>query len=562
MKNVLIIALALLVVVLAIVSASRSNPAAMPSIATSQPGDESKQLWTCGMHPQVVQDHPGDCPICHMRLTPMRNRATTKGSASAVMIDPAIVQNMGVRTTDVVRGDLIKTVRTTGVIEAPEPGVREINLKANGWIKKLYANQEGQHVHQGDPLFDLYSPDLVVGEEELASAIKSRNALPQNADSSLRKSADDLIESAKRKLTLLDVPQTEIDRVTKQLTSSPIIKFTSPISGAIEEKMVVEGSAITSGMKIMRIEDHSALWLDLQVYEEQFALVNVGANVEASVAAYPGWTFKGTITFIRPHLDHMSRTATARATIENAEGKLRPGMYASAVVFTMPMKDSLLVPRDAVIDTGTRQLVFIAKESGHFEPRNVRMGAMGDDGRVQILSGLSAGETVVTSGQFLMDVESRVTEAIEKLRSGGGGDASTATTMPAMEKLSVAYCSMNNAWWLQQGSKIANPYLGQVMSDCGEVRQTVMMPHDSSPLKPVVDAYLKVQSALVVDKVDPITTATLASAAHALAGPEFAAIKNAADAVAAGKDLTDVRGAMKHLSDALIAATTTNGGQP
>jgi Cu(I)/Ag(I) efflux system membrane fusion protein len=427
----------------------------------SQTPAAPKQLWTCGMHPQVIQDHPGFCPICHMKLVPLKLASDEKGGQSAngqrkilyywdpmlgpssisqkpgksamgmdlvpvyadeqsggpaVTIDATIVQNMGVRTALVARGPLQKSVRAVGMLEVPEPGQHDVNLKINGWIKKLYANQEGMHVHKGEPLFDLYSPDLLIAEQELIGALKSFKALDPKASESLRSEARELVDSAKQKLRLWDIADEDIEAIAAADRPPDSVPFRSPADGDVIDKTVVEGSAVQAGMKIMRIEEHTKLWLDAQVYENDIALVALGQRVTATVDAQPGKTYSGPITFIYPHLDHMTRTATVRITLDNSNHELRPGMFATANIATTPISDAVWVPREAVIDTGTRQIAFVALPEGHFEPRKVRVGLMGDDDRVQILEGLAPGETVVTSGQFLLDVESRTTEAIQKLR--------------------------------------------------------------------------------------------------------------------------------------------------
>ncbi len=418
----------------------------------------TKQLWTCGMHPQVIQDHPGICPICHMKLTPLNADSDDKTASGerkilyywdpmlgpssishtpgksamgmdlvpvyedeqsagpTVKIDPTIVQNMGIRTAEVTRGPLTKTVRAVGMLEVPEPAQYDINLKVNGWIKKLYANQEGIHIHKGEVLFDLYSPDVQVAEEELIGAVKSLKSLDPKGSDAIRSESQSLVDSARQKLRLWDIAEEDIDAVAQAFTAPATVPFRSPAEGHLIDKMVVEGSAIQAGMKVMRIEDHSKLWLDVQVYEDDIPFLSLGQSVDATIDAVPGQTFSGPITFIYPHLDHMTRTVMARITLDNPKGQLRPGMYATANIVTKPVPDAVLVPREAVIDTGTRQIAFVATEQGHFEPRKVRMGVVGDDDRVEILEGLGSGETVVTSGQFLLDVESRTTEAIDKLR--------------------------------------------------------------------------------------------------------------------------------------------------
>jgi RND family efflux transporter MFP subunit len=467
MKTIVIAASAVVLTLAAVfavkLASDRMRP--MPEMTAADSTTRPKQLWTCGMHPQVIQDHPGTCPICHMKLVPLNmdsdadagNPADGKkkilyywdpmlgpssiahapgksamgmdlvpvyedqqSAGPTVRIDPTIVQNMGVRTAEVSRGPLQKTVRTLGILEVPEPAQYEINLKINGWIKNLYANQEGMHVHTGEPLFDLYSPDLQVAEEELIGAVRSLKSLDPKANDAMRMETQNLVDSAKQKLRLWGVADEDIESIAKSDKAPETIPFRSPADGDVADKMVVQGSAVQAGMKIMRIEGHTKLWLNAQVYEDNMPLVALGQTVEATVDAVPGKTFTGPITFIYPHLDHMARTERVRITLDNPKHELSPGMYATANIITQPIADAVWVPREAVIDTGTQQIAFVVADQGHFAPRKVRMGLMGDDDRVQILEGLAPGEMVVTSGQFLLDVESRTTEAIDKLRQSGG----------------------------------------------------------------------------------------------------------------------------------------------
>ena len=566
-----------------VVPAGQGHPGT--AARTAAASDAPVQLWTCGMHPQVVQDHPGTCPICHMRLTPMHAAAGhDHGGPPPVVIDAAVVQNMGVRTAEVTRGPIVMSVRTVGMLDAPEPGLHDVSLKVGGWIEKLYANQEGQHVQVGEPLFDLYSPDLIADGGELVGAVRAVRALGPTADAAVRRSAEELVTSAKRKLALLDVPDAQVRSIADGVVIPTTVTFCSPSSGAVIDKAVVEGSSVQAGQRLMRIEDHSHLWLDMAVYEDQLTSVAVGQAVDATVEGLPGRTYHGTVTFVHPHVDPLTRTVMARATLDNPDGSLRPGMYASAAIQTRPVEAAIQVPREAVIDTGTRQIAFVALAGGHFEPRDVRMGVGGDDGRVQILTGLSPGETVVTSGQFLLDVESRTTEAIEKLRAGNGtemlmsapatapaaGPPATAS-MPAMtadqpRTLTVAYCPMKKAEWLQEGDTISNPYFGTSMPDCGEVRRHVPAPAASSPVGAVANAYLKVEQGLAADRLDPDAAASLRAAAEGLTDPTRKNLRTAALDVASAADLTAARSALKTLSEALARATdapsAAAGGRP
>ncbi len=227
-----------------------------------------------------------------------------------------------------------------------------------------------------------------------------------------------MVASARRKLQLWDVDEQEIDAIAKADKPPHDTVFRSPAMGHLEDKMIVQGSAVQPGMKLLSIADHSTMWLDAEVYEGQISLVKMGQTVKVTIEAIPGKTFTGKITFIYPHVDHMSRTLMVRATFDNPGFDLKPGMYADASVIAEPVADAIQVPQGAVIDTGTKQIAFIAEDKGHFSPRTVRVGIRGDDDRLQIVDGLAVGETVVTSGQFLMDVESRTNEAIAKLSGG------------------------------------------------------------------------------------------------------------------------------------------------
>jgi len=303
-------------------------------------------------------------------------------------------------------------------------------------------------------------------------------------------------------------------------------------------------------MKLMRVVDHTTMWLDVQVFEEQLPFVAVGQPIEVSLESAPGKTFRAKVDFIYPHLDHMTRTVTARATFENPDFELRPGMYAQASIQTEPAKDAILIPQEALIDTGTRQLVFVALGDGHFAPRTVRAGIRGDDGNVQVLEGLKEGETVVTSGHFLMDVESRMNEALAKLNPPADR-AETPSTRPS--ELSLLYCAMNKVNWVQPAGAVTNPYVGEDMRDCGEVRSAVPNPPAGSTLAEVTSAYLKVEQSLISGKVDGNANGELKSASARLHGEAYAPLRQAAEALCNARDLEAARHEFKAVSDALIA---------
>lgn len=449
-KTVVMAAVVLGVVIAAVVV--RSN-----GYATQAPAAAPKQLWTCSMHPQVIQDQPGRCPICQMELVPKRGRAPTSAPARAerkvkywwdpmlgansisdkpgksamgmdlvpvfedqpangseVVIDPVVEQNMGLRIGEVTKGPLIKNMRVFGVLKEAESRQSDVNLRVSGWIEKLYANYQGMHVKRGDALFDLYSPQLQVGVDELIAARKASAPTTQQADRLAGSSTRAIYQAAERKLRLLGLDEKQIESLARLDQAPRTITFRSPVMGHVIEKPVVEGSAVTEGQKVLRIVDHSELWLDAQVFEDQSPFVRIGLNGSATVQGVPGKQFDGQITFIHPHVDTMMRTLMVRLVISNESLTLRPGMYATVTIDSKLSDDAILVPTEAVIDTGVRQIVFVAKGEGRFQPRTIKTGAANRDGTVQVLEGLQPGEKVVTSGQFLLDSESNLREAIQK----------------------------------------------------------------------------------------------------------------------------------------------------
>jgi RND family efflux transporter MFP subunit len=375
-----------------------------------------KPLWTCAMHPQVIQDHPGLCPICHMELTPIRARAT---GDMTVSIDPVIVQNMGVRTAVVRKGALVQSIRAVGYLNEPEPLHHDINLRVNGWIEKLYANVDGMTVEKDQPLFDLYSPELTVAADEMISARRQLDAAPTDATSKL------LFDTAKRKLRQLGVGEQQVAEIAKLDAAPRTVAFLSPFTGHVTAKRVFEGDAVKAGDLVMRIASRHEMWIEAQVYEQQLGLVSEGQPVRATIVSQPGRVFTGKVIFIHPHLDPQTRTALVRIAISNSDHSLRENMYATVEILADNYREELVVPREAVIDSGRRQVAFVALGGGRFEPRLLQLGASGQDDTVQVLAGLKAGETVVTSGQFLIDSESRLKESLAKYMSAGAAGTAT-----------------------------------------------------------------------------------------------------------------------------------------
>lgn len=379
---------------------------------------KEEQLYTCGMDPQVIQNHPGNCPICGMKLTPVLKRsgvkpAGTNGAPGAdgsavITIDPVTMQNMGLRTGVVTRGPLRRVVRTVGVVDFDETTLTDVTTKFKGWIEKLYVDATGQQVHRGDPLFDIYSPELYSAQVEYLLALNQ----PTNL---IGAGARALKASALAKLKFLDIPGDQIAAIEKDGQARKTLRINAPRDGIVVEKMVVEGQMVEAGMKLYRLADLGTVWVQAQVYEQDLPAVRLGQEATVSLSYLSDRKFRGRVTYIYPTVDEKTRTAKVRMEFHNPGYFLKPGMFATVEVAVELSPSALLVPDTAVLRSGENNVVFIALDGGHFEPRSVVLGERSGDNCYQVLGGLSDGERVVTSGQFMLDSESQLREAIQKM---------------------------------------------------------------------------------------------------------------------------------------------------
>lgn len=365
-------------------------------------------VYQGGMHPEVIQDEPGQCPICGMDLT----RVPVSGAApGTVEIDPVTLQNIGVRTAPVALRTLERTLRTTGAFEPVDSARVAVSLKIGGWIEDLYVNTEGQRVRRGQPLLALYSPDLVSTQEEYLLALRNRDLLGRGPDS------DRLVEAARRRLELYDVSAEQIERLAATGEVTRTLTLYAPAGGTVVEKRVVEGMQVQPGLTLMEIVDLSLLWLQADVPEQDLGWVDVGTRAVVRLESQPGAELRGRVDYVYDTLDQITRTGTARVTVPNPGGRLKPGMYATATLLGAPSEARPTVPSEAVVRTGEAAVVLLAEGEGRFRPKPVRLGQEAD-GFVQVLDGLSGGERVVTSAQFLIDSEARLSGAIASMTSG------------------------------------------------------------------------------------------------------------------------------------------------
>ncbi len=373
-------------------------------------------VYQSGMHPWIVQDEPGQCPICGMDLQPVPVSGAVAGT---VEIDPVTLQTIGVRTALVQTERLSRSVRTTGQFEASERGQTVVSLRVGGWVERLYVNATGDRVRAGQPLLELYSPELVATQQEYLLALRTSGMM---GDDGAR-----VVESARRRLELFGVTQAQIDRLAQSGETTRTLTIYSPASGTVTELGVTQGMQAQAGRTLMHIADLSSLWLQVDVPESDLAWVDTQTRAVVSVDSRPGDELRGRVEYVYDTLDPSTRTGTARIVVPNPGGRLKPGMFATATLNGRPSDPVVVVPSEAVIRTGTDAVVIRALGEGRFEPQPVTLGQQ-SGGLIQILSGLSEGEHIVTSAQFLIDSEARLAASIGAMSSATAPAANSATS--------------------------------------------------------------------------------------------------------------------------------------
>ncbi|MCP4199997.1 MAG: efflux RND transporter periplasmic adaptor subunit [Proteobacteria bacterium] len=465
-------------------------------------------LYTCPMHPTVVQKGPGTCPICKMDLLPMKSSRSSSGkdtqeipadpgsplasngfegmpevgtkafcpvmkneftvkedsessvyqgkhyafccpgckptfeenpqkfitllndrearhhaassnlvgaivsgdrkpkftrSGKEVVIDPVVVQNMGVRVAEVERGSIFRHVRTLGEILVAEDQVSVVNLRFNGWIEKIYVDQTGQKVEKGQKLFSVYSPELVSTQDEYLLAVRA-----EGADGRLAR-------STARRLELWGISKGYLAKIASTGKTMRHITIAAPRSGYVLHKNVVQGARVQAGSDLYRIGDLDRIWVNAEVYEHDAAWVRIGQKATMELSFQQGKSWEGTVSYVYPTLNAKTRTLTIRLEFENPGLNMKPGMLAIVRIESQKRDRVITVPSEAVIHSGERRLVFVATGYGHYQPREIITGLVGDNNRTEVLEGVTPGEQVVVSGQFMLDSESQLQEAVAKL---------------------------------------------------------------------------------------------------------------------------------------------------
>jgi Cu(I)/Ag(I) efflux system membrane fusion protein len=329
---------------------------------------------------------------------------------SIVAITPERQQLVGVRTGRVERDKLLMSIRAVGIIEPDQTRLARIQTRISGWVTKVYANFVGQTVKKGDPLLEIYSPDLLATQEEYLIAMDGGQK--------------SLADSARRRLELWGVPQDEIKELVKTKTARETLMLRAPINGRVLERNALEGTRVEPTTELYRIADLSVVWLQAKIYEYELPHVEIGQPVRIALLSHPETEFKSKVAFVEPVFQETTRTVKVRIVIDNPKDEFKPGMYANLRI-EHDMGEGLLVPESALLRTGERNLAFRVLPEGRFEPVEVKVGARFGE-RFEVLAGLAAGDRIVTSANFLIDAESRLKSATSGMgghQHGSGGAA-------------------------------------------------------------------------------------------------------------------------------------------
>jgi membrane fusion protein, copper/silver efflux system len=385
---------------------------ASASGAAGASAESKPQYWYDPMHPAEHFDKPGKSPFMDMQLVPRYAKDATPGS---IAVDSRVVQNLGLRLASVEEGSFARVVDTVGSVGVDEHRIEAVQVRQSGWIERLDVRAAGDSVRRGQLLAGVYSPDLLATQQELLIALGSNDP--------------ELVEAARRRLALFGLSAVQIARVEKTQQVEKTVDYYAPFDGYVMDLGARQGAEVQPGTTLFQLADLNSVWITAEVPETQAAWLKPGDRAEVEVPALPGERFEGQVDYLYPELTQATRTLKVRVVVKNPHKHLRPGMFAAAHFHSMTQDHALTVPSESVIKTGMRSFVIVAHDDTHFRPTRVRIGAE-QGGRSEILEGLTLGQNVVSSGQFLIDSEANLRGAFDNL--AGSNESRGAEAEPMM----------------------------------------------------------------------------------------------------------------------------------
>jgi len=411
-----------------------SSVAADQNFETSEQNDASSSegailYWKAPMNPTEIYDAPGKSRM-GMDLVPVYEGEGKNAPAGQVTISPTVSQNMGVRYAKAERMDLFRSIRTVGEVMVDEERVFQVNSRISGWVEKLYVGFNGAPVEEGQPLLEIYSPELVSTQQEYLLARGHLAQVKSDGDENAIANARRLLDAALTRLANWEIPDDVIEAIQQSGEVQRTVLLRSPVTGVVLAKDVIEGAHIEKGTDLYNIADLRSVWVHASFYDNELPWISEGQKADVELSYLPGTTYQGEVSYVYPFLRERARDVHVRIIVENESLEIKPGMYANVELAGRRLEDIVVVPTQAIIRSGERSLVFVADGEGRFDPREVLLGAEGGDGNelVHVISGLEEGERIVVSAQFLIDSESRLQEAIQKMRS-----VSESEEMPGMD---------------------------------------------------------------------------------------------------------------------------------
>ncbi|MEH6711711.1 MAG: efflux RND transporter periplasmic adaptor subunit [Paraglaciecola polaris] len=399
-------------------------------------GKEQPLFYRNAMNPSVTSPVPSKDSMGMDYVPVYAGESDSEAVLGTVQIDPVVVQNIGVRTSFAKRESMSRTIRASARVDFDEQNMARLHPKIEGWIEAVKVDKTGETVEKNDVLVSIYSPKLVSTQQEYLLALNSLKSLQNSPFEDVRHGAKEMVESARERLVLLGVAEHQIDELEKTRKIKKQLHILTPVEGTVIRIGSRQGQYVTPKTELYMVVDLSQVWVYADVYEYELPWIKVGDEVEMTLASVPGKTFAGRLAYIYPYAQSKTRTTQVRIIFDNPKQLLRPDMFAEVIIHSDVIENAVVIPAQAVIRSGERSQVFVVSAPGKFEPRLVTLG-IESNGTVAVISGLAAGEEVVTSAQFMVDSESSLREATEKMLEQLQKKNSDETDMPAMDMSSA-----------------------------------------------------------------------------------------------------------------------------